>query len=78
MPGDSWEIKWLQQFFIANLGEAVIDKTSPPATTLLPSLEPEAYYARVGHDGQGLRVPNDLDESICRYLALPSRNPPEI
>jgi hypothetical protein len=67
-------IKWLQQFFIANLGEVVQDGLSKPAAEQIQVLEPESYYARMGHDGKGLRVPADLDESICRYLQLSPEN----
>jgi hypothetical protein len=40
----------------------VIDELSPPAAEQLEKVEPEEYYAMVGHDGKGLRVPTDLDE----------------
>jgi hypothetical protein len=59
------EIKWVQQSYFANLGEIVIDQLSPPAGEKLEELEPEEYFANVGYDGKGLRVPADLDNSIC-------------
>jgi hypothetical protein len=68
------EIKWLQQFFIANLGDVVQDNLSQPAAEQLAVLDPSAYYKSVGHDGKGLRVPADLDESICRYMQLSPEN----
>jgi hypothetical protein len=68
------EIKWLQQFFIANLGDVVQDNLSQPAAEQLAALDPSAYYKSVGHDGKGLRVPADLDESICRYMQLSPEN----
>jgi hypothetical protein len=68
------EIKWLQQFFIANLGNVVQDNLSQPATEELAALDPSAYYTSVGHDGKGLRVPSDLDESICHYMRLSPEN----
>ena len=71
---DGPEIKWVQQFFFARLGDAVIDELSPPAGEQLEEVEPEEYYTKVGHDGKGLRVPADLDESICLYLQLSSTN----
>jgi len=37
-------------------------------------VEPEEYYATVGHDGKGLPVPADLDESICCYAGLSAGN----
>jgi len=68
------EIKWVQQFFFAELGEAVIDELSPPAGERLEEVEPEEYYTKVGHDEKGLRVPTDLDQSICCYTALSAGN----
>jgi hypothetical protein len=70
MPRDDnhYESKWVQQFFFAKLGSAVIDELSPPAGEQLEEVEPEEYYTNVGHDGKGLHVPADLDESICLYL----------
>lgn len=65
-----YEIKWVQQSFFAVLGKAVIDELSPPAAEQLEEVEPEEYYTKVGHDGKGLRVPADLDQSICCYTAL--------
>ena len=64
------EFKWVQQFFFAKLGDAVSNELSPPAAEQLEELEPEQYYTTVGNDGKGLRVPVDLDESICCYRAL--------
>jgi hypothetical protein len=72
--GESSEIKWVQQFFFAELGKAVIDELSPPADEWLEEVEPEEYYTKVGHDGKGLRVPADLDQSICCYTALSAGN----
>ena len=71
---DRPEIKWVHQFFFAKLGEAVIDELSPPAGEQLEEVEPEEYYTNVGHDGKGLRVPSDLDQSICLYLQLSRTN----
>jgi hypothetical protein len=68
------EIKWVQEFFFADLGPVVIDELSPPADERLEELEPEEYFANVGHDGKGLRIPADLDDSICRYLTLSEKN----
>jgi hypothetical protein len=34
------EIKWVQQFYFAKLGEVVIDQLSPPASEKLEELEP--------------------------------------
>jgi len=45
-----------------------------PANEQLEELEPKAYYAQVGHDGRGLRVPADLDESIYCYRQLSADN----
>jgi hypothetical protein len=68
------EIKWVQQFYFAKLEEPVNDELSPPTDEWLEVVEPEEYYTRVGLDGKGLRVPADLDESICLYLQLSPEN----
>jgi len=68
------ETKWVQQFFFAKLGHAVIDELSLPAAEQLEGVEPEEYYTKVGHEGKGLRVPADLDESICLYQQLSPTN----
>jgi len=67
------KIKWVQQFFFAILGMPVIEELSPPAGEVLEAINPEIYYTNLGYDGKGLRVPTDLDDSICNYNAL-SRN----
>lgn len=68
------EAKWVQEFYFANFGEAVRNELSPPATELLEEVDPETYYSTVGHDGRGLRVPTDLDDSICCYMRLSKAN----
>jgi len=65
-----FEIKWVQHPFFGNLGDVVIDDLSPPTGEPLEGVEPDEYYTKVGHDGRGLRVPADLDSSICRYQQL--------
>jgi hypothetical protein len=66
----TYETKWAQQFFSGRLGNAIIDELSSPAAEQVEEVEPEEYYTMGGHDGKGLRVPVDLDESICRYKTL--------
>ncbi|MCH8806276.1 MAG: hypothetical protein IH986_09335 [Planctomycetes bacterium] len=68
------EVKWVQEFYFANYGESVRDELSPPAAEALEEIDPETYYATVGHDGRGLRVPADLDDSICCYMRLSKAN----
>jgi hypothetical protein len=68
--GCRWETTWVQEFFFSDLGPPVLDELSAPASERLAALEPEEYYANAGIDGTGLRVPADLDESICLYLDL--------
>lgn len=72
--GENGESRWLQQYFWAPLGTPVIDALSAPAAERLAEVEPEAYYANVGYDGNALSVPVDLDESICRYRDLSEAN----
>jgi len=68
------EVKWVQEFYFANFGELVRDELSPPAAETLEEVDPETYYATVGHDGRSLRVPADLDHSICCYMRLSKAN----
>jgi hypothetical protein len=68
------ESRWIQRFFFAPLGAPVTDALSPPAAENLAEVEPEEYYTNVGHDGHPLRVPADLDESLCRYRHLSEAN----
>jgi hypothetical protein len=65
------EVRWVQNFFFAPLGECMLGALSPPAAERLEEIEPEPYYTAVmGIDGRGLRVPADLDNSICLYQGL--------
>jgi len=52
----------------------MIDGLSSPAHEKLEEIVPEEYYTMVGHDGTGLRVPADLDRSICLYQQLSQTN----
>jgi len=69
-----FESKWVCESFFANLGPIVIDSLSEIKGERVEEVEPHEYYASFGDDGQGLRVPSDLDDSICRYLHLASAN----
>ena len=68
------EVKWVQEFYFANVGEVVQDDLSPPATEMIEEVDPGTYYTTVGHDGRSLRVPADLDDSICCYMRLSKAN----
>ena len=68
------DFRWAQHFYFAKLGKVVIGQLSSPNAELLAEVESEEYYGTVGHDGRGLRVPTDLDDSICSYAALSPRN----
>jgi len=73
--GGNGESRWLQRFFWAPLDVAAADALSPPATDRLVEVESEAYYNKdVGNDGNSLRIPADLDESLCRYRDLSAAN----
>jgi hypothetical protein len=48
----------------------ITDSLSPPAGTQLEVLEANEYEKMLGDDGMGLRVPSNLDQSICLYEAL--------
>jgi Apea-like HEPN len=61
----------VQEWFFADLGEVVVEELSPSTSETLEVLESERYYKEViGLDGRGLRVPDDLDDSIYRYQNL--------
>jgi hypothetical protein len=69
--GAAPEIRWVQNFYFAGAGECMLDVPSLPAAERLEEIEPDRYYTEVmGIDGRGLRVPADLDDSICRYQRL--------
>jgi hypothetical protein len=66
---------WVQKSFFAELNDPVSDVLSPISGERLEEFEPDDYYTNVrGYDGKGLRVPSDLDESICRYIQLSSNH----
>jgi hypothetical protein len=67
---DPPEIRWVPERYFAPLDSIVIDEPSAPAAERLEEVKPEEYYTKVGNDLRGLRVPADLDESICCYLRL--------
>lgn len=68
------EVKYVQEFYFANIGEVVRDKLSPPATEAIEEVAPETYHATVVHDGRGLQIPADLDDLICSYMQLSKAN----
>jgi len=69
--GTGQEIRWVQNSYFATLGKAVVDTLSPATDKLIEEIDAEQYYSRLrGSDGLGLRVPTDLDDSICQYQRL--------
>jgi hypothetical protein len=63
--------QWAQNFYFAPMGGCVLDSQSPLTGERLEVIESEAYYTQLmGIDGKGLRLPDDLDNSICRYRDL--------
>jgi hypothetical protein len=72
--GGPSEIKWVQEFFFANFGQAIVDDLSSSVADALVEVDPVAYYTMIGHDGRGLQVPADLDDSICCYFRLAPEN----
>jgi hypothetical protein len=74
--GSDPEIQWVHNFYFAKLGQCVLDAPSPPTDQRLEEIPSDRYYTEVtGIDGLGLRVPDDLDDSVFRYqrLAPPRR-----
>ena len=52
------EIRWVQNFYFAPLGECVINAPSPLTAAKLEVIESDRYYTELmGIDGRGLRVP---------------------
>jgi hypothetical protein len=66
----SGKVELVLQVFFGPLGEGVLDAPSPAAGERLEEVASGPGYYHGGNDGKGLRVPTDLDELICRYLAL--------
>ncbi len=76
VPGNgehSLEIKWVQEFFLADFGEAVVDHLLRADGERIKEIEPGAYYTSVCHDGRTLQVPADLDDLICCYTQLSAK-----
>lgn len=61
---------WLKRSYFADIGQVLADALSPPDCEPLAVIAPDAYYSALGRDANPLRVPSDLDESICRYREL--------
>jgi hypothetical protein len=63
--------EWVQETYFADFGQVVVQELSAPVGEKLRQIETEKYYKEPGGlDGLGLSVPDDLDESICRYQSL--------
>jgi hypothetical protein len=74
-PGDtSFGVKWVQEFFFANVGEVVTDAPSILTAERIKEVDPNSYFTTVGHDGRSLEVPANLDDSICCYMRLSPKN----
>lgn len=74
-PSHCWAgTEWVQQWFSPVLNPYISDALSAPAPHQLQEVAPEEYENLVGNDGMGLRVPSDLDQSICLYEALSDSN----
>ena len=63
----------MREAYWAKLGEPVRAALSPEVGGI-EQIDPETYYAHDGFDGRPLRVPADLDDSICRYMNLSKEN----
>jgi hypothetical protein len=73
VQGEHFTSTWTQQSFFADFGPPVADELSNVDGDLLEEIDSKQYYNVVhGIDGRGLRIPSDLDDSICRYTALSS------
>jgi hypothetical protein len=66
------EVRWVQNTYFGQLGQCVLDTLSPQSAERVEVIPADRYLKEVlGIDGRGLRVPSDLDESICHYQQLP-------
>src|SRR5205823_2650940 len=68
------DIKWVQELFIANLGNFEADGLSASDAAPMLEVDPDTYYTTMVHDGRHLQVPSDLDDTICCYARLTSEN----
>lgn len=71
--GGELEIHWFQLGYFGRLGQCVLETPTPLLDERVEVIPTDRYFEEVrGIDGHGLRVPSDLDESICRYQQLPA------
>jgi hypothetical protein len=69
--GGGGKTQWVQNSYFGKLDQPVQDTLSSPEGPPLPEIDAAQYFTAVrGIDGQGLRLPGDLDDSICCYQAL--------
>lgn len=73
-PGGAEHPRWVQEFYFAKLGAPIQSTPSPAAESAIEEVDPHRYYTEVGHDGRGLRVPTDLDDSIVSFMKLSRAN----
>jgi len=56
--GAAPEIRWVQSFYFAPLGECILDAPSPLTAERLEVIESDRYYMELmGFDGRGLSIP---------------------
>ncbi|QEL14516.1 hypothetical protein [Limnoglobus roseus] len=66
------EVRWVKNAYSGFLGECVLELATPLSDERLEVIPADRYFEEMrGIDGRGLRVPSDLDESICCYQQLP-------
>ena len=62
--------RWVQEFYSVDFGNIFADQLSTPKGRELQAVPASQYYEEIGHDGRGLRVPDDLDETLVTYQKL--------
>jgi hypothetical protein len=68
------QTRWLQKQFFAPLGPIVTDALSPAAAEGFEEIDVDTYYG-VDYDySMSMRVPRDLDNSLCCYRYLTREN----
>ena len=68
--GKTMRTRWAQRSYFAKIGPIVRNTHASSAKTSIGLVEPSTYYGTLGNDGQGLRLPADLDVQIFRYLSM--------
>jgi hypothetical protein len=70
LAGGFDEVHWVQPFFSAPLGEAIVDDLTDSDTKAMEVVDADRYYSDEVVPGDDLVVPSDLDTSLSAYESL--------